>query len=119
MEDRKAHLGWWNGARFWRCTARVYRTGEYRSAQCSNKATKDPDAEGKPTKCGTHSDEATARRDKKSKERLEKAMLNYRQRDERQKLEREAPAIIRQIAEGHNDPRSLCAAWLAKWEATQ
>jgi hypothetical protein len=115
----KAHLGWWAGERYWQCTEHVF-SGErcdMRGHQCGKTATKDPDADGNPTKCGIHSAEGKA---KKAAKRADK-WQEYKAKADRANLERvlsiEARNIVRLIADGHNDARGLCADWIARWDA--
>lgn len=83
---------------------------------CSKCATDDPDADGNPTKCSTHSKAGQARlaerhlaqnqisRDRFEKERRKRAFdLNCQQ-------------AIRDIAAGHNDPRTLAQSIIDKLE---
>lgn len=117
----KAYLGWWAGERFWQCTEHVFSGARHdiRGHKCCKTATKDPDADGNPTKCGLHSVEGKAKRKAKHEERW----LAYKSKADRTNLEsvltREAREIVRLIADGHNDARGLCAEWVAKWDATK
>lgn len=116
--ERKAKIMWWAGEQYFGCTEGVYRTGDYRSSTCGKKAKYDPDAEGNPSKCGVHREEAVAARRAKSAARLEAKMQEWRDKSNAQKraaeLRGEAEDIIRKIAAGHNDPRSLAVEWVKR-----
>ena len=118
--ERKARKSWWKGEQRWGCTAAVHNGGGSVGFHSCGKAAKhDPDPDGNPTRCGIHSNEAIKRRKEKSdayykdlfQKMDEKAARRERQR---QKLA-DAVAIVEAIAEGHNDPRSACQAWVNKY----
>lgn len=99
------------------CGARVYRAGAWGSSHCRKPAKHDPDCNGNLTRCGIHSAESKAKR---------KAKTDAKDAEERAKihrqvivsnLRREALAIVRKVADGHNDPRALCADWVSRMDA--
>ena len=120
--DRHDEAVWFkdgHGERFG-CTVTVYRDGRDMTGHpCGKTAKHDPDAKGNPTHCGIHSIAAKARRRAKANAQYELERALSARRNERNNLLREAPGIIRQIADGHNDPRTLCLEWIAKSEVTQ
>lgn len=63
---RKARIAWWNGEKFWGCTADVWHQGHVTPFRCSRRASHDPDADGNPTTCGVHCEAAKERRKAKS-----------------------------------------------------
>ena len=92
------------------CTERTMTN--YHSGPCGNKPKYDPDANGLFTKCGHHSEASKKRKKDKQDARFAKWMSevdfnNAWREHNAKKLE-----IIKAIAEGHNDPRSLCQEWL-------
>ena len=104
---------------FERCCVSVYPSGRGGAPhQCSNTAKFDPDWTGKPTRCNAHS---RARRAGKAAAKA-KRWADQEAKWARDALDRrladEAEAIIRHIAAGHNDPRSLCLDWVNRKDAT-
>lgn len=83
------------------CNQLVY--GEHSFSPCGKPPKHDPDANGRMTKCGAHCAASTARREA---DFLRKQAL----RDAVAGLE---PAL-RQIADGHNDPRALAQEVIAR-----
>lgn len=82
------------------------------SFPCGKPAKHDPDHNGNPTRCGIHSAAAKAKRKAKQEAKDAANRAKWAKRLALQQLSQEAPEIIRQIAEGHNDPRALCQDWL-------
>jgi hypothetical protein len=108
-----------NGERFG-CTAKVYSGGRDMSGHlCGKVAKHDPDDNGNPTACGVHSRAAAARRAAKSDARYAEQTAEFARQSKQKALIRDAPNIIQQIADGHNDPRSLCAEWIAQYSSTK
>lgn len=95
-----------------RCTESLF--ADWHRYQCENRAKYDPDANGNPTKCGIHSEAAKAKRAAKSKAKYDAESAKWARKQALHDLSTEAQQIVRQIAEGHNDPRSLCADWVAR-----
>lgn len=89
------------------CRKKVFSRQSYGSYACGNKAIHDPDANGIPTHCGTHSLAAIERR----KQRSDEGYKQYRRVKDAEAAVRSANAallpVLEQIAAGHNDPRQL------------
>ncbi|QGH74657.1 hypothetical protein KNU84_gp047 [Bacteriophage DSS3_VP1] len=104
----------WAGELRFACNERNF--SNYRSHPCGNTAKYDPDENGNLTKCGHHSAAAKARKKKKQEERdaARNAKWDYARsvREHQHQLE----AIVREIALGHNDPRTLCSDWVKRKE---
>ena len=84
------------------------------SHPCGKAPKYDPDANGNPTKCGHHSAAAKARRKAKRDAANEAEKARWRQKRESAEMAKEAQEIVCRIAEGYNDPRSLCMDWVAR-----
>ena len=98
-----------------RCAVGV-TTGERwsRYCQCGGPAKYDAEIEGQKVKvCHTHRPDVVAKREAKKNDRYEKENLAWKR-----KLERPVDYMkaLRAIAAGHNDPRTLAAEALAKWD---
>lgn len=103
-----------------RCTYdRVSSPGTYSYSRCWNPAKHDPDEDGNPTRCGIHSAAAKARRKAKSDAQYEKHRQESLRRSTLANLRAEAMTIVRQIAEGHNDPRGLAGDWVSRFEKSE
>lgn len=109
-EPEEAVKTWWAGELRLGCNARV--VGDWSSGPCGKKPKHDPDKNGRPTKCGIHCKTAVEKRRAKSKAKLDASMAHIKRQNAIWRLNRELPEIIRAIADGHNDPRSLCTDWL-------
>lgn len=101
------------------CTDMVISSGGWRSHFCGKKAKYDPDKNGNPTRCGVHCQAAKDKRKVKSDARYEASRREWAMKAEQEKLRREAVEIIRKIAEGHNDPRSICMDWVSRMDETK
>jgi hypothetical protein len=110
--DDEAILTWWAGELRPGCNAEVQHN--WSSHPCGKSAKHDPDAHGRPTKCGVHSAKAVARRKAKVEEKQAEQMRKWKRADTMRKINSEAPKIIRAIADGHNDPRALAADWVRR-----
>lgn len=97
---------------FERCCESVHSSDGWSSYQCKNKAKFDPDHTGKPTKCGVHSFAAFKRREVKGWAQLEANAERARSRKQVSDARAEALTVVQKIADGHNDPRSLCLAFM-------
>lgn len=86
---------------------------------CGNKALHDPDANGIPTHCGTHSLAAIERR----KQRQIEDFKAYRRLKDAEralhKVEAELLPALEQIENGCNDPRALATVVLTRLRAAQ
>lgn len=111
-KPQEAVLTWWAGKRLLGCIQDVHKGGGMGFHMCGNRAKHDPDHNGNPTKCGTHSAAAVARRKQKQRERDAAERAKWARRSALMTLSQEAPEIIQKIADGHNDPRGLCQDWL-------
>jgi hypothetical protein len=80
----------------------VYAHGSYISSQCRNKATRGD-------YCATHQPEAVAARQAKSS-----YSHHLRNHEEFIKGLRGVDKVLKAIAAGHNDPRTLAKEWLDK-----
>lgn len=111
----KAKLAWWKGKQRWGCTYDgVSHPGMWHSSRCSNKAKHDHDEDGNPTRCGIHCKSATEIREAKSRARYQAQKDKWLREDQKRALAHECEAIVRAIAAGNNDPRSLCADWVKR-----
>lgn len=90
------------------------RFSNYRSHPCGIAAKYDPDDNGNMTKCGHHSAEIKAKRRKKQDDRHNAWKKEFDYKCNKSKLMSELPQIVRSIAEGHNDARSLCLDWITR-----
>jgi hypothetical protein len=99
------------------CAERVYR--EYSSSPCECSAKHDPDANGRFTRCGKHSAAAKAKRKATEQARLEATRMKWKLQDDLSKANGMIEPALRQIAEGHNDPRTLAQEVLAAVDAAQ
>lgn len=87
---------------------------------CGKPPKYDPDHNGNFTRCGQHSAAAKKRiKDKRdARDAANRAKIKLKAAIYKINLERDE--IIQAIADGHNDPRGLCADWLRrKAEATE
>jgi hypothetical protein len=107
----------------YRCAEIVFSKDGRFSRRCPNPAKHDPDAEGIPTKCGVHSRQANARREKAREARLEAERQSWAKQGKAQekarRLQADAEDILRKIATGHNDPRSLALEWVERKDGEQ
>ena len=90
------------------------------TSPCGNTPKYDPDHNGNFTRCGHHS-AAAKKRIKDKRDAKDAARRAKYERDAAiYKINLERDEIIQAIADGHNDPRGLCADWLRrKAEATK
>lgn len=116
-DPREAVKTW--GAGVLRCGCTEMIISNYSSHPCGNIPKHDPDANGNLTRCGMHSASAKAKR----KAAQEKRDASIRRKLEMQALLSKANAAVepalRQIAEGHNDPRSLAFGIIAAIDAAR
>jgi hypothetical protein len=97
------------------CTKFVTRNNWRRSA-CGEKAKHDPDHNGNPTRCSAHSQAAVDRRKAKVDALYNAWKAETKRKSNQAALKAELHEIVRKIADGHDDPRGLCADWIARWE---
>jgi len=117
MTASKAKLAWWSGEQFWGCTFdQVSRPGAWGFGRCTNKAKHDPDADGNPTRCGIHCAAAEERRRAKSDAAHQKHKADWNRKAALLNLNEEARIILKQIANGHNDPRGIASDWIKRRE---
>ena len=95
------------------CTHRRFEN--YSSFPCGNKPKHDPDANGRPTRCGIHSSAAEQRRKDKRDSKMQEWCDNRARGAALRDVRAEMIPLIQSIADGHNDPRSACSEWLAKY----
>lgn len=90
---------------YW-CKERVSDRQGFGRYGCGHKAKHDPGPDGIPRHCGTHSAAAKAKRNAKSRSNYDayraKRDAAYAVSELRNQLE----GVLREIAEGHNDPRA-------------
>ena len=110
--DNEAVMRWWAGELRPTCNERVF--ANYSSAPCNNMPKHDPDAQGRPTKCGKHCEAAVAKRKAKADARYAEQKAKWARQREQDDLRREAIDIVRRIAAGHNDPRGVSSEWVEK-----
>ena len=86
----------------------------FRTFPCGKPPKYDPDHNGNFTRCGHHSAAAKKRiKDKRdAKDAADKA--KYERNEKIRQINLERDKIIQAIADGHNDPRGLCADWLRR-----
>jgi hypothetical protein len=92
-----------------RCYEAVW--GDFRHHQCHRRGI--IEAEGKRW-CKQHSPEAVRARNEKRKAESEVKMAKWNYYSRLEVWQKSAPNIIKRIAEGHNDPRSLAQEYMAK-----
>lgn len=97
------------------CCEDVYPRDYGPSHQCANKAKHDPDHTGKPTACGSHSDAARKKRAIKRKASYLADKARWDKRGRAHDFTSEAKALIKRIADGHNDPRTAAMELVAKY----
>lgn len=99
------------------CTHKRFEN--YSSFPCGKTPKHDPDANGRPTKCGIHSAEHIKRRKYKQDAKYAAETLKWARQREQASIRAEMLPLIRSIADGHNDPRTACREWLDRYEATK
>lgn len=99
------------------CTERVM--GSYHSGPCGNTPRHDPDANGRPTKCGNHSKAAHARRAAKKEATEARWKAQWRADGDVHDANKAVEVALRQIAEGHNDPRTLAEETIQRLDAAR
>jgi hypothetical protein len=116
-EPAEAVKTWQAGELRLGCAAYVY--GNWTSRPCGKTPKHDPDAHGRPTKCGRHCKAALDRREAKKHETFER----FRRKNNAERSLYDATAALelalRKIAEGHNDPRALAQEVLAVLDAAR
>jgi hypothetical protein len=120
MAARKAELSYWAGETSRGCTYDMVQSpGMLGFSLCTNGAKHDPDDNGDPTRCGVHSEAATERRNAKQKKLRDEQTAKWARSNRLGELRRELSVIVKQIAEGHNDPRALCQDWIVRNDAAK
>ena len=99
------------------CNESVFKT--WSNGPCGNTPKHDPDANGRPTKCGHHSAAGKAKREAKRAATDQKWRDQSAARTAVHNAEVAMEAAIRRIAEGHNDPRSLALEVVAQLDAAR
>ena len=97
----------------WNCRTSVPARQGYWYYGCSSPATADPDADGNPTKCATHSVAGEARRKAKRAEHDAVRRTEWTKRDALNAAARELEPALRKIAEGYDDARGLAQEVIA------
>lgn len=83
---------------------------------CGKPAKHDPDHRGNLTKCGHHSNAAMEKKAAKRKAKSEAWMSRYDLEHQKRQMESESLEILRKIAAGHNDPRSVAQEFINRWD---
>lgn len=110
----EAVVRWWDGKLVPTCSERVFRS--WHSTHCDKPPKYDPDANGRPTKCGLHCAAAKHKREAKLDARRAKWDAQWKAKSALDKAQGEIEPALKRIAEGHNDPRSLAQEVLQKLE---
>lgn len=108
---------WWAGEVRCGCTEPI--PASYSSSPCGKTAKYDPDANGRPTKCGRHSAAAKVKRKAAQEERDRAWRAKW---DSQRALSTATAALepaLRKIAEGHNDARGLAQEVIAALDAAK
>lgn len=100
-----------------RCTER--RIGGWRVTCCGAVAKHDPDAQGNPTKCGIHSAAAKAKREAKKAESVERMWAVMQANERVSKAEAAVFKALKDVADGHNNPRRLARETLTELAAAR
>lgn len=108
---------WWRGELRIGCAEEIFQN--WSSHPCGKTPKHDPDANGRPTKCGTHSASAKAKREAASHARWKEAKAKALRQDAIGKARAEVEPALRRIAEGHNDPRGLAQEVIAALDAAR
>lgn len=108
---------WWAGELRISCAAPVY--GDWSYKPCGKIAKHDPDANGNPTRCGTHCASAVAKREAASQAREAARQAKWGADKRLGKARADLEQALRLIALGHNDPRTLAQEALAELEAAR
>ena len=108
---------WWAGEARIGCAELVHH--DYSTAPCGNIPKHDPDAQGRPTRCGVHCAAAKKKREAASDARRAawRAKCDASQRLSKARADLEQ--ALRRIAQGHNDPRSLAQEALDEFDAAK
>ena len=102
---------WWAGVLRPGCNERMFEN--YSSHPCGKTPKHDPDAQGRPTKCGTHCQSAKDARKAKADAKMKALQDKWeRHRAITAAVSAIEPAL-RKIAAGHNDPRTLAQEVIA------
>jgi hypothetical protein len=99
------------------CNAQMY--DNFSSWPCSKTPKYDPDANGRPTKCGTHCAEANRKRQEKRAASNAAYMAKIEKTGAIRSAEKALEYALRQIASGHNDPRGLAQDVLSALDAAR
>lgn len=108
---------WWAGEARFGCAERVMR-GMW-AAPCGKKAKNDPDARGNPTRCGVHCAKEKGRRAAEQDARFAASRKAFDEKMAVVSAEKALEAAMREIANGHNDPRSLAREVLSRLDAAR
>lgn len=98
------------------CTARVWERGGYLPHTCGKTAKYDP-IEGVPTRCGIHCDAAEARRREKAAAQSRKWREQWDAAHALKLAREDTIKVLREIAAGHNDPRTIATETIAAFDA--
>lgn len=99
------------------CSERVF--GTFQSYPCGATPKHDPDANGRLTKCGRHCAAAKQRKQDKQDAATALRRAKWDLFDAINSAERKVEPALRQIAAGHNDPRSLAQEVIAALDAAR
>jgi len=90
----------------------VWSTGSYHGHQCSRKRGHGPEG----AYCKQHSPEAKAARKAKSDAKNREWNINFSKKIATNEAMREALLLVREIAEGHNNPRGAALDLIASYD---
>lgn len=99
------------------CNARLF--GLLSSHGCRKTPKHDPDANGRPTKCGNHCKAALERREAKKDATTARWKRQWAADHAVSDAERAIEATLRAIAAGHNDPRAAATEVIEKLDAAR
>jgi hypothetical protein len=105
---------WSAGRQSLGCTHRMFEN--FHSFPCGKTPKHDLDVNGNPTKCGVHSKAAEQRRTEKANARRKAELEKFDRQRKLSAINAELIPLVRAIAAGHNDPRSACVEWLARYD---
>jgi hypothetical protein len=104
-DPKEAVKTWWRDKMRLGCTEPLSGPGYY-GGPCGNTAKHDPDANGRPTKCGVHSAAAVEKRKEKQDATMRKWRAQWGAADRLRDAQLGLEAALHKIADGDNDPRT-------------
>tara|TARA_R110000851_G_scaffold204528_1_gene356459 strand:+ start:246 stop:704 length:459 start_codon:yes stop_codon:yes gene_type:complete len=92
----------------WKLGCGATTSHNFQSCYCQNAAKHDPDENGNGTRCGIHSKATIKKRRDKQDAKWAAQRAIYDARNARMKHKEDCVALVKEIADGHNDPRTAC-----------